>query len=242
MLTNNKIKLINSLKLKKQRENHGLFVAEGDKVVQEFLDSDLVVECLYTTNSKAFPEAIKVSEKDLARISNLKTANGVLALVRIPESSLQLQEINKKMTIVLDNIKDPGNLGTIIRIADWFSIDTIICSEETVDAFNPKVIQSTMGSLARVKIYYEDLPSILREFSVPIYGAVFDGNSIYEQTKLTEGAIVFGNESAGISSEILNLINHRITIPRLGGAESLNVAVSAGIICSELIGNSLKHN
>ena len=165
MLTNNKIKLINSLKVKKNRESHGLFVAEGDKVVQEFIDSDLVVESLYTTNSKAFPEAVKVSEKELARISNLKTANSVLALVRIPDSSFKLEKLNNKITIVLDNIKDPGNLGTIIRIADWFSIDTILCSEETVDVFNPKVIQSTMGSLARVRIHYEDLRSILNKFS-----------------------------------------------------------------------------
>jgi len=236
VLTNNKIKLINSLKVKKNRESHGLFVAEGDKVVQEFMDSDLVVESLYTTNSTAFPEALKVSEKELARISNLKTANSVLALVRIPDSSFKLEKLNNKITIVLDNIKDPGNLGTIIRIADWFSIDTILCSEETVDVFNPKVIQSTMGSLARVRIHYEDLRSILNKFSVPIYGAVLDGNSIYKQTKLPEAAIVFGNESTGISSEILNLIDHKITIPRFGGAESLNVGVSAGIICSELIG------
>ena len=236
MLTNNKIKLIKSLKLKKNRESHGLFVAEGDKLVQEFMDSDFVLESIYTSNSKGYPEAVKVSEKELARISNLKTANSVLALFRIPDSSLQLEELNNKVTIVLDNIKDPGNLGTIIRIADWFSIETIICSKETVDVFNPKVIQSTMGSLARVRIYYEDLPSILNEFSVPLYGAVLDGKSIYKRTKLTEAAVVFGNESTGISAEIFNLVNHKITIPRFGGAESLNVAVSAGIICSELIG------
>ncbi|MBL4653618.1 MAG: RNA methyltransferase [Flavobacteriales bacterium] len=234
MLTNNKIKLINSLKLKKNRDAHGLFLCEGEKVVKEFLNSKFEIEDVFSTDLNVFPEAIKVSSKELSRISHLKTPGNVLGLLRIPQYKFDISQLSDKITIALDNLKDPGNLGTIIRIADWFGIENIICSAECVDVYNPKVVQSTMGSLTRVNTYNVNLQEIIRQTTVKSYGAVLEGDNIYNASKINEGVIVFGNESNGIGEEVMSLLDNKITIPRIGGAESLNAAVSAGIICSEL--------
>ncbi|MBL4624169.1 MAG: RNA methyltransferase [Flavobacteriales bacterium] len=239
MLTNNKIKLINSLKQKKNRDVHGLFIAEGEKVVQEFIDSRFEIEEIFSNDPFKFSETTKVSAKELSRVSNLKTPNNVLGLFKIPQVEFDVNQLKGSVTIALDELKDPGNLGTIIRIADWFGISNIICSEKSVDVYNPKVIQSTMGSLTRVNIHYEDLSNILRSSEVKSYGALLDGDNIYSTQKITEGIIVFGNESKGIGKEVLHLLDNKITIPRIGGAESLNAAVSVGIICSELFRKTL---
>ena len=234
MLTNNKIKLINSLKLKKNRDAQELFFCEGEKVVKEFLDSHFDVEEVFSTDLDMFPNVTKVSSKELSRMSNLKTPSNVLGLFRIPKAEFKAKQLKGEITIALDNIKDPGNLGTIIRIADWFGINDIICSRECVDVYNPKVVQSTMGSLSRVNVFCESLSELFRITDVKKYGAVLDGDNIYSVPKITEGIIVIGNESKGIGAALISQLDNKITIPRIGKAESLNAAVSIGIICSEI--------
>lgn len=158
-----------------------------------------------------------------------------MALVHIPEQKeLQVQDYKNQHTLVLDDIQDPGNLGTIIRTAEWFGFQQIICSIGTVDAYNPKVVQATMGSLSRIQIHYIDLKSFIKEVKIPVYGALLDGDSIYETDWTHEGLIILGNEGNGISEEIIELVDQPVTIPRIGEAESLNVAVATTIFCSEI--------
>lgn len=249
MISRNQIKLVTSLKMKKFREEHGLFIAEGTKIVPELLNSDFQVHSLFGTKTwisennyllqgkKELQDRIfEVNSKELERLSQLTTPNEVLALVRIPEDSLKVDELKGKLTMVLDELKDPGNLGTLIRIADWFGIGNIICSMDSVDQFNPKVIQSTMGSVARVKVHYVCLQDILTaaaKKNLPVYGALLDGKNIYREDLRQEGLIILGNESKGISGKLLPFISERITIPRFGHAESLNVSTAAAVICSE---------
>lgn len=168
-------------------------------------------------------------------MSGLKTPQGVLALIQIPETKTPAPVYFKGCySLWLDGIQDPGNLGTIIRTADWFGIQSIICSEDTADVYNPKVVQASMGSIAHVSIYYAALPPLLSQLSMPVYGAFLNGESVYETNFGPEGALVLGNEGNGISSEVAVAITKRITIPRFGRAESLNVAISTGIFCSML--------
>ena len=183
----------------------------------------------------------QISDSDLKRISTLTTAQDVLALVRLPENN-DIEPTNLKgvFTLALDGVQDPGNLGTIIRTADWFNIRQIICSEDCVEAYNPKVVQATMGSLSRIKISYCHLPSVFKSRNVPIFGALLQGTSITETQFGDEGIIVLGNEGNGISEPIINEITNRVTIPGLGSAESLNVAVCASLFCYELRRNILK--
>lgn len=177
----------------------------------------------------------------MAKISTLQAPQGILALVNIPEAQeLDISLLRNKFSLVLDDVQDPGNLGTIIRTADWFGIDQIICSAQTVEVYNPKTVQSTMGSLARMKIAYADLTAFLTDTPLPVFGALLDGNSIYEMNWGNEGLILLGNEGHGISESLIKKITIPVTIPRIGQAESLNVAISAAIICSELGKSRLK--
>jgi TrmH family RNA methyltransferase len=240
MLSKNELKYIQSLCQKKQRAQEGLFLAEGPKLALELLNSDYRVEKLYATaewlaDNPVDVETTAVTEMELAKMSTLQTPNEVLVMCR-QKKDLGEPIFKNKVTIVLDGLQDPGNLGTIIRIADWFGIDQIIASEDTVEFYNPKVIQSTMGSFIRVKCWYQHLPEILSSAVVPIYGALLKGQSVNQLNPLKEGILVIGNESKGIREAVLPLITKAVTIPRIGQAESLNAAVATGILLSHLCG------
>ena len=237
MLSKNQIKLITSLQQKKQRIAHQLFFAEGIKVIQELLDSKFELEHLYTTQND-FEEVsntkkILITESELKKITALATPNTCLAVFKTP--------IEKKITesgliLALDAVRDPGNLGTIMRLCDWFGIDQIICSKETVDIYNPKVVQATMGSIARVSVNYVDLVTFVTQTNLAVFGAFMGGANIYKTHLPQEGIVVMGNEANGISPEIEKLIENRLTIPRFGAlqkTESLNVAMATAIILSE---------
>ena len=236
MLSKNQLKLITSLKQKKYRIQHGLFVAEGIKVIKELLNSSIELVNLYCTEDLdeflSFNPAI-ISDKELSKISNLKTPNKVLGVFKIPN---QHSYKDKGLVLVLDNIKDPGNLGTIIRLCDWFGIEQLVCSNETVDCYNAKVVQATMGSLTRVSIIYEELIPFLKKTSLPVYGALLDGENVYESKLPKDAILVIGNESNGISISIIDIISNKVTIPRFGNlqqTESLNAATATAILLSE---------
>jgi TrmH family RNA methyltransferase len=243
MLSKSQINLLKSLQHKKFRNQLGLFLVEGEKSVNEFMHSAYQIEAVYHTATFA-PKLLKLSGKmnfheislhDLQKISSLKTPQEVLALVRIPEwPQLTNTILRQKFSICLDGVQDPGNMGTIIRTADWFGIQHIICSDDTVDVYNPKVIQATMGSLAHVNVYYTQLATFLPQINMPVFGALLDGNNIYKTDFGAEGLIVMGNEGNGIRLEIKYLVNKAITIPRSGKAESLNVGIATAIFCSEI--------
>ncbi len=183
----------------------------------------------------------EVSTLEMEKISSLNTPQEIIALVEIPEeTAIETQHLAGKFTLVLDGLQDPGNLGTIIRTADWFGISTIICSEDTVDVYNPKVVQATMGSLSRIKVHYADLLLLLPQIKQPIFGAMLHGENIYQTDFGCEGLILLGNEGNGIRPEIQKLIGRNITIPQLGQAESLNVAIAAAVFCNEISRNRLK--
>lgn len=246
MITRNEAHLIQSLKDKRERDKEKLFVAEGPKIVGELLSSDWHIEKVYGLTgwyninkallARKHIDFSPISVSELERISLMTTPNQVLALVSIPEETEdQLIPHKSCISLVLDQIQDPGNLGTIIRTADWFNIRQIYCSPDCADPYNPKVVQSTMGSLLRVHIHHLDLVDFLRKIKdIPVYGTFLAGGSIYE-TSLTTGAlVVIGNESKGVREELLPFINHRISIPhKTVSAESLNAAVAAGIVLSE---------
>ncbi len=236
MLTKSQIKLIASLSQKKFRSQHQLFVVEGKKGVEEFLNSSIVLHHLYATSySFAVDDAhfTQVTELELKKISNLATPNTVLALFKIPKK----QEINtSKLIVALDAVRDPGNLGTIIRLCDWFGVEQLVCSEETVECYNSKVVQATMGSLTRVSIHYLDLEVFLKTSDVPKFGAFMEGDTVYNQILPSHGILVLGNEARGISPQIEALIDKKICIPRFGklqNTESLNVATATAILLSE---------
>ena len=240
MLSKSEVKYIQSLYHKKQRLQEGLFIAEGPKLVSELLASNYTIKKIYAVaewiqhNPLIQQEIIMVAEAELQRISNLQTANQVVAIVQQKIQS-QAPIFKGKISLVLDGIQDPGNLGTIIRIADWFGISQIICSHNTVELYNPKVVQSTMGSFIRINLFYTDLATILYNVSVPIFGALLQGNSIYTITKPPEAILVIGCEGNGISLTVLPFITNPINIPKIGEAESLNAAVATGIILSHLV-------
>ena len=249
MLSKNKIKFINSLRLKKFRDSNSMFVAEGDKLVNELLSSNLTIHHLISTAdwNTSYPlpenvmEHIETDKAGIKKISQLKTPPDVLAVVQFPEYLFSLSEINSKLTLVLDDIQDPGNLGTIIRLANWFGIENIICSTDTVDMFNPKVVQATMGALLRVKLHYMDLHKFLNKIKttsdIPVFGTYMNGENIYNSQLPGKGLIVMGNEGNGISESISPFITNKIAIPDFSAkqdkSESLNVAVATGIILSE---------
>ncbi|REG96257.1 TrmH family RNA methyltransferase [Flavobacterium aquicola] len=237
MLSKNQIKLISSLQQKKYRFANQLFFAEGVKVIQELVKSNFELEHLYTTKEdfkEIAPNKITlISENELNKISALSTPNTCLAVFKIPSES----KINESgLILALDSIRDPGNLGTILRLCDWFGIQQLICSKETVDIYNPKVVQATMGSITRVNVNYVDLVSFLEKTKLPVFGTFMDSDNIYKAALPQEGIIVMGNEANGISESIEKLVTKRITIPRFGElqiTESLNVATATAIILSE---------
>ena len=235
MLSKSQIKLITSLKQKKYRQEQGLFVVEGVKTIKELLKSNLELYTLYTTESFNIDakDEVLVSEIDLKRVSFLKTPNKALAVFKIPE---QIPIKTDNLIVALDDVRDPGNLGTIIRLCDWFGVKELVCSKATVDCFNPKVIQATMGSITRVNISYVDLKIFLNETNVPVFGAFMDGNVVYTKQLPEQGVLVMGNEANGVSKEVEALITDKITIPRFGdlqATESLNVATATAILLSE---------
>lgn len=237
MVSKNQIKLITSLQQKKYRFANQLFFAEGIKVIQELVESNFELVHLYTTHND-FEEVSKdqktiIPESDLKKISALTTPNTCLAVFKIPAE----KTINESgLIIALDSIRDPGNLGTILRLCDWFGIHQLICSKDAVDIYNPKVVQATMGSIARVNVNYIDLESFINKTNLPVFGTFMDGNNIYKTDLPQEGIIIMGNEANGISPELEKLIKNRLTIPRFGTlqkTESLNVATATAIILSE---------
>lgn len=236
MLLKNHIKVIKSLSQKKFRQQFGLFVVEGVKSIDEFLKSNYELESLFTTDTYfAFDsEGVnKVSITELKKISNLKNPNTALAVFKIPKL---VKPAEKGLIVALDAVRDPGNLGTIIRLCDWYGITDLICSETTVDCYNPKVVQATMGSLTRVNVVYLNLEDYLKTDTRTLYGTYMQGEAIYESDLNQEGIIVLGNEANGISDAISTLVDYRITIPQFGNlrsTESLNVASASAIILSE---------
>lgn len=237
MLSKNQIKLITSLQQKKQRFTNQLFFAEGIKVIQELVESNFELVHLYTTQND-FEEVSQdkktlISENELKKISALATQNSCLAVFRIP---IEKKIIESGLILALDCIRDPGNLGTILRLCDWFGIDQIVCSKDAVDIYNPKVVQATMGSIARVNVNYIDLENFISQTQLPVFGTFMQGSTIYKTDLPQEGIIVMGNEANGISSELEKLIKNRLTIPRFGSlqkTESLNVATATAIVLSE---------
>ena len=234
-LSKNHLKLITSLSQKKYRHKYKLFIVEGIKVVQEFLNSPYELEILFSTESSFsyLDSFIEVSEQELKKISSLKTPNKVIALFKIP---VQKNSSSSGLIVALDAINDPGNLGTIIRLCDWFGIDQLLCSKETVDCYNTKVVQSSMGSLTRVAISYIDLKEYLTSVSIPVFIADMDGDNIYEMKPPTSAVLVMGNEANGISNSIKQIVSTKISIPRYGNSqltESLNVATATAILLSE---------
>lgn len=244
MISKNKIKYIRSLELKKNRNKEGKFVAEGFKVVDDLLalqPADLIVatqEWLHGKHLAAQTEVIEVTEEELKKVSFLQHPQQVLAVFRQAQDgdfSINTQELS----LALDGVQDPGNLGTIIRIADWFGITHIYCSQDTADVYNPKVVQATMGSIARVKVEYGDLLGLVESLpaDVPVYGTLLDGDNIYQQQLENRGLIVMGNEGKGISPALAKKVNRRLLIPNFpegrATADSLNVAIATAITCSE---------
>ncbi|WP_395050085.1 TrmH family RNA methyltransferase [Flavobacterium sp.] len=237
MLSKNQIKLITSLQQKKQRFTNQMFFAEGIKVIQELLESNFELVHLYTTQNDfeqvSNVEKVIVDPSDLKKISALATPNTCLAVFKIPTEK---KIIESGLILALDSIRDPGNLGTILRMCDWFGIVQLICSKETVDIYNPKVVQATMGSIARVNVNYLDLENFVSQTKLAVFGTFMDGNNIYKTELPQEGIIIMGNEANGISHELEKLIKSRLTIPRFGTiqkTESLNVATATAIILSE---------
>ena len=242
MLSKNEIKFIQSLKQKKSRLEHGLFIAEGSKIVEEIITSNFIIERLAGTQEffnriTNIPAGIKqqiITEDELEKISCLNTPQQVLAIVKSEQDNIKTLQ-NNDWCLALDGIQDPGNLGTIIRTADWFGIKNIVCSNDTADLYNPKVIQSTMGSFTRVNVFYTDLTAWMSTQNMPVYGAVLNGENIFNLQMKDKGIILIGNEGRGIRKENMDYIKIPVTIPRLGNTESLNAAVATGIILSHLI-------
>jgi RNA methyltransferase, TrmH family len=242
MVSKNQIKLITSLIQKKYRKEHQLFLAEGVKVIHELLESSFKLEHLYHTKPM-FDNVLKaqktlIADSDLKKISALTTSNDCLAVFKIP-SDKEIE--NKGLIVALDDIRDPGNLGTIIRLCDWFGISQIVCSEQTVDIYNPKVVQATMGSIARVNVSYTDLESYLSKTNFQIFGTFMEGENIYKNQLPNQGIVVLGNEANGISSNIEKLVSQKLAIPRFGNlqrTESLNVATATAIVLSEFRRNT----
>ena len=237
MVSKNQIKLITSLQQKKYRKQEQLFFAEGVKVVQELLHSNFELQDLFTTKQDFLTvpknKVHAISEVELKKISALTTPNTCLAVFKIPKVK---EMVEKGLIVALDDVRDPGNLGTIIRLCDWFGIETLFCSEESVDIYNPKVVQATMGSISRVNVVYGNLETFLSQTKLPIFGTFMDGKNIYQEDLPKEGIIIMGNEANGISTSVEKLVSERIAIPRFGNlqvTESLNVATATAIILSE---------
>ena len=227
--------MISSLGQKKFRDKAGLFVAEGPKIISELQEAGLNLHALFSVidSEDASENVYSITETELQKISALKSPNTSLAIFEIPKPN----KINSEgLILVLDAIRDPGNLGTIIRLCDWFGVTQLLCSPDTTDCYNPKVIQATMGSIARVSVHYLNLSEYLEKNTLPVYGAVLNGSNIYTSVMPKNAIVVMGNEANGISEAITARLDHKITIPQFGKTqktESLNVATATAIVLSE---------
>ncbi len=238
MLSKRLIKYFKSLQLKKYRRQERKFLVEGAKGVTELLKSGLEVEYLLLTADfraeletvvSLKGEVLDVSEKELIQVGTFQSNNAGLAVASMPEEqALSLDE--NELVLALDDIRDPGNLGTILRIADWYGITRVICSKECADVFNPKVVNASMGSFSRIQVWYEELEGFLKETNLPVYGALLEGDNIYQTELKTSGILLMGNESKGIHPDLIPYITQPVHIPRRGGAESLNVSVATAVI------------
>lgn len=234
MISKNQLKLLRALSQKKQRKAHGLFLVEGEKNVLELLETSMVIKHVFATseflasNREALQcvECIEASLEELTKASSLVSNNAAVAVVAIPQTEIPAA---KGMMIALDGVSDPGNLGTIIRIADWYGIKHIVASTDCADPYNPKTIRATMGSFGRVQVTLLDLPSYLEQASLPVYGAFLEGENVHKMT-FSEGILLMGSESHGVRPDAAQYVTDKITIPAFGGAESLNVAMATGII------------
>lgn len=246
MISKNQIKYIRSLQQKKYRRLHQEFIAEGPKIVFELIQSDYRIKSIYGTEQfkeeynnlfeKKSVHIETISEKELKQISTLSTPNQVLSVSEIPDLQFDPSNIDE-LVLALENLQDPGNLGAIIRSADWFGINTIICSEDTVDLYNPKVIQATMGSFLRIKVHYVNLEEVLEKLpeEIPVFGTVLNGENIYQAKLDDTGIILIGNESKGISNHLMKSIDKKISIPRQSDSwtESLNASIAASLVMAE---------
>lgn len=256
MISKNKTKFVISLQKKKVRDEEHLFVIEGDKLVNDFLFSGTKIKMLiarpeFLTSlnplyKKSINEIADVSSEELKHISTLKTPHNALAVVPIPEHKFDSSEVLKSLCIALDCIQDPGNLGTIIRAAAWFGIKNMVCSLDSVDVYNPKTVQASMGAILNVNVFYSDLKEFLKiavKSNVPVFGTLLEGESIYTHKLDSKGIIILGNESKGISEELIPFITNKIMIPRFGdnkkGIDSLNVSMAASIVFSEFLRRSI---
>lgn len=246
MISKSRIKYVHSLELKKHRKQEGVFVAEGPKLVGDLLS---VMECVYIAgveewvgaNASHLPSSCQVdtvTEDELRKVSFLETPQQVLAIFRQPEYDASLSSAAKEnLCIALDDVQNPGNLGTIVRLADWFGIEHIFCSKGSADIYNPKTVQATMGGIARVKVHYVELADELRNLDAPIYGTFLDGENIYSKNLTQNGVIIMGNEGRGVSAEVGATVNERLYIPNYPAgretSESLNVAIATAIVCAE---------
>lgn len=252
MISKNKAKFIISLQKKKARDEEGLFVIEGDKIVREFLAAKIPVNTLVANReflnslhaelTRTVNEIEEISYEDLKHISTLKSPHNALALIPIPEREINTSEVLKQLCVALDFVQDPGNMGTIIRAAGWFGIKNIVCSEDCVDVYNPKVIQASMGALLHVNVFYYDLRKLLSDaavWKVPVFGTLLEGESVYRHKLDNKGVILLGNESKGISDNLIPLITDKIMIPRFStsnhGIDSLNVGMAASVVFSEFL-------
>ena len=241
-MTKAEIQHLRSLDDKRTRDAEGLFIAEGDKLVEEILSSRLRVRKVYTTRSDMSGAVIEqIDRRDMERISALKTATTTIAVVEQPHHKLNISNLDGRLTLALDGVQNPGNLGTIIRLADWFGIEDILCTKECADCYNPKVVQATMGAILRVRVHYvDDLSATLvslRDKGTAIYGTLLDGQSIYTTELRQEGIIVMGNEGRGLSDACRAVVSHKLLIPPYPAtrstSESLNVAMATGIVLAE---------
>lgn len=244
MLSKNQIKKLRSLQRKKERLNTGLYTVEGKKIVEEVINTSSIWLALYATSTwfQSHPEyrsqenCFELSEKDLEQISTLKTPNEVLLVLKQNEKASFSEVKSEALLLALDSVKDPGNLGTIIRLADWFGVKHILCSSDCVEQYNPKTVQSAMGSIDRVQLHYGNLPMMLTELKThQIYACDLDGESLYTTGISNKSVLVMGSESHGISDEILQKVNQKVTIPNFSSSsiDSLNVATATAIFLSE---------
>jgi len=237
MVSKSQLKRIRSLQQKKYRNELGLFFVEGKKTVQELLDAKVIPFEIYATHLEDFvlkdEKFFEITPQELKQISQLKNPNGVLGVFHMPKFNTIVED---DWVLVLDDVRDPGNLGTIIRLCDWFGIKNVVCSNQTVDCYNPKVLQATMGSIARIAIHYRDIENYLKNTSLPIFGAFMNGSTVYESELQNAGILVMGNEGQGISQEIEKCIQEKISIPQFGNqtTESLNVATATAILLNEI--------
>ena len=245
MLSKNKIKFFNSLKLRKYRNKHKLFIAEGEKITKDFIDSGFFAQYIITVSDNLDfdinpdTELILVKQDELKKITDLKTASELIAIFEIPEYDIDYNNLKNELTLFCDGIQNPGNLGTIIRTADWFGIKNVICTQDTVDVYNSKVVQASMGAIGRVKVHYVDKLNFFNklEAGIFVYGTFLNGENLYEINLEKNGIIIIGNEGSGISKELNEYITKKINIPNFSKeankSESLNASIATAVICAE---------